>query len=60
MRRGAGLFEEMSGDRTRVEGTVNYPDPPGGAAGEKVAGILCSPQKSMRGDLRNFKGTSSI
>jgi uncharacterized membrane protein len=55
MTSGEVRFEEIAGDRTRVEVTMNYSDPPGGAVGEKVAGILSDPQKSMQEDLQNFR-----
>ena len=49
-------FQEVQPDRTRVEVTMNYADPPGGKAGELVANILSDPQKSTRQDLENFAG----
>ena len=55
MTSGEVRFEEIAGDRTRVEVTMNYSDPPGGKVGEAVAGILAHPQKSMREDLENFQ-----
>lgn len=55
MTSGEARFEELGGDRTRIEVTMNYADPPGGKAGEKVASILSDPSKSMRQDLENFE-----
>jgi uncharacterized membrane protein len=55
MTSGEVRFEELGSDLTRVEVTMNYSGPPGGAVVEKVAGILSDPQKSMREDLQNFK-----
>ena len=49
-------FQEVRPDRTRVEVTMNYADPPGGKAGEAVANILSDPEKSTRQDLENFAG----
>ena len=47
-------FQELGPERTRVEVTMNYADPPGGKVGEIVAGILSDPDKSAREDLQNF------
>lgn len=55
MTSGEVRFEEIASDRTRVEVTMNYADPPGGKVGEKVAGLLSDPQKSLQEDLRNFE-----
>lgn len=55
MTSGEVRFEELGPDRTRVEVTMNYADPPGGKAGEKVASILSDPSKSTRQDLENFE-----
>ncbi len=54
MTSGEVRFEEAGTNRTRIEVTMNYADPPGGKAGEVVAGILSNPEKSMREDLQNF------
>jgi uncharacterized membrane protein len=48
-------FEELSSERTGVEVTMNYSDPPGGAIGEKVTGILKDPAESMWEDPWNSK-----
>lgn len=56
MTSGEVTFQEVLPDRTRVEVTMNYSDPPGGKLGEAVAGILADPQKSMQKDLQNFAG----
>ncbi|MDN5696950.1 MAG: SRPBCC family protein [Rubrobacter sp.] len=55
MTSGEVRFEELGGDRTRIEVTMNYADPPGGKAGEKGASILSDPSKSTRKDLENFE-----
>lgn len=55
MTSGQVRFEPVSEGRTRVEVTIEYADPPGGKAGEAVAGILSDPQKSTREDLQNFE-----
>jgi len=47
-------FEETSPGRTRVEVTMNYANPPGGAVGEKVANILSNPERNLTEDLGNF------
>jgi uncharacterized membrane protein len=47
-------FEEVAPGRTRVEVTLNYADPPGGAVGEAVANILSNPERNLREDLQNF------
>ena len=47
-------FEEIQPDRTRVEVTMNYADPPGGKAGEVVADAISNPEREMREDLQNF------
>ena len=54
MTSGEARFEEISPGRTRVEVTMNYADPPGGAVGEAVANILSSPERNLRQDLENF------
>lgn len=47
-------LEEVSPGRTRIDVTMNYADPPGGAVGEAVANILSDPEKSLKNDLENF------
>jgi uncharacterized membrane protein len=54
MTSGEVTFQEVQPDRTRVELTMNYADPPGGKVGEAVANILSDPEKSTRQDLENF------
>ncbi len=54
MTSGEVKFEEIQSDRTRVELTMNYADPPGGKVGEALASILSDPEKSAREDLQNF------
>ena len=51
---GEARFEEVAPGRTRIEVTMNYADPPGGAVGEAVAGVLSSPERNLREDLENF------
>ena len=55
MTSGEVRLEELGPDRTRIEVTMNYADPPGGKVGEKVASILSDPSKSTRQDLENFE-----
>jgi uncharacterized membrane protein len=47
-------FEAVTPSRTRVDVTMNYADPPGGAVGEKVANILSNPERNLTEDLGNF------
>ncbi|HEV3477152.1 MAG TPA: SRPBCC family protein [Rubrobacteraceae bacterium] len=54
MTSGEARFEEVAPGRTRVEVTLNYADPPGGAVGEAVANILSNPERNLREDLQNF------
>ena len=54
MTSGEVRFEEIQPDRTRVEVTMNYADPPGGKAGEIVADVISNPEREMREDLQNF------
>ena len=54
MTSGEVTFQEVQPDRTRVELTMNYADPPAGKVGEAVANILSDPEKSTRQDLENF------
>lgn len=54
MTSGEVRFEEVAPGRTRVEVTMNYSDPPGGAVGEKVASILSNPERNLTEDLGNF------
>jgi uncharacterized membrane protein len=54
MTSGEVTFQEVQPDRTRVELTMNYADPPGGKVGEAVANILSDPERSTRQDLENF------
>jgi uncharacterized membrane protein len=54
MTSGEVRFEEVAPGRTRVEVTMNYADPPGGAVGETVANILSNPERSLTEDLGNF------
>ena len=54
MTSGEVRFEEVMPDRTRVDVTMNYSDPPGGKIGEVAANILSNPERSMQEDLQNF------
>ena len=54
MTSGEARFEEVASGRTRVEVTLNYADPPGGAVGEAVANILSNPERNLHEDLQNF------
>lgn len=54
MTSGEARFEEIAPDRTRVEVTMNYADPPGGKVGEVAANILSNPERNMQEDLQNF------
>jgi uncharacterized membrane protein len=54
MTSGEARFEEVAPGRTRVEVTMNYSDPPGGAVGEAVANVLSNPERNLREDLQNF------
>ena len=56
MTSGEVRLEEAAPGRTRVDVTMNYADPPGGAAGEAVANILSKPERNLREDLENFAG----
>ena len=47
-------FEEVGADRTRIDVTMNYSDPPGGKVGEVAANVLSNPEREMREDLENF------
>ena len=54
MTSGEARFEEVAPGRTRINVTMNYSDPPGGAVGEAVANILSNPERTLREDLQNF------
>jgi uncharacterized membrane protein len=54
MTSGEVRFEEILPDRTRVEVTMNYANPPGGKVGEVVAEAISNPERIMREDLQNF------
>jgi len=56
MTSGEVRFEETTPGRARVEVTMNYADPPGGAVGETVANILSNPERNLKEDLQNFAG----
>ena len=47
-------FEETAPERTRIDVTMNYSDPPGGKVGEVAANVLSSPGREMREDIENF------
>jgi uncharacterized membrane protein len=48
-------FQELGPERTRIEVTLNYADPPGGKIGEVGAKIVANPQVMVDQDLYNFK-----
>jgi uncharacterized membrane protein len=54
MTSGEVRFEEILPDRTCVEVTMNYADPPGGKVGEVVAEAVSNPERIVREDLQNF------
>jgi uncharacterized membrane protein len=54
MTSGEVRFEEVAPGRTRVDVTMNYADPPGGAVGEAVANVLSNPERILKEDLGNF------
>ena len=56
MTSGVARFEEVAPGRTRIDVTMNYSDPPGGAVGEAVANVLSNPERNLREDLQNFAG----
>ena len=48
-------FRELGPERTRVEVTMNYADPPGGRLGEVGSRLVSNPQVMVDQDLYNFK-----
>lgn len=54
MTSGEVRFEETTPNRTRVDVTMNYANPPGAAVGEAVASILADPEESLNQNLANF------
>ncbi len=48
-------FRELGPERTRVEVTMNYSDPPGGKLGEVGSRVVTNPQLMMDQDLQYFK-----
>src|ERR671917_3839 len=48
-------FQELRPERTRVEVTMNYADPPGGRLGEVGSRLVSNPQVMVDQDLYNFK-----
>ena len=54
MTSGEVRFEEATPDRTRIEVTMNYADPPGGKVGEVAAEVLQNPEREVREDLQSF------
>ena len=48
-------FQELGENRTRVEVSMNYADPPGGKLGEVGAKLVANPQVMVDQDLQNFK-----
>jgi uncharacterized membrane protein len=54
MTSGEARFDEVAPGRTRIEVTMNYSDPPGGAVGEAIANVLSNPERNLGEDLQNF------
>ncbi len=48
-------FQELGPERTRIEVTMNYLDPPGGRLGEVGSRLVANPQLMMDQDLQYFK-----
>jgi uncharacterized membrane protein len=48
-------FQELGPERTRIEVTMNYSDPPGGKLGEVGSKLVANPQAMMDQDLLYFK-----
>jgi uncharacterized membrane protein len=48
-------FQELGPERTRVEVTMNYADPPGGKIGEVGSRVFANPQVMVDQDLYHFK-----
>jgi uncharacterized membrane protein len=48
-------FQEFGPERTRIEVTMNYSDPPGGKLGEVGSRFVANPQAMMDQDLMYFK-----
>ena len=54
MTSGEVRFQETAPDRTRIEVTMNYADPPGGKVGEVAAEVLQNPEREVREALQSF------
>ena len=48
-------FQELGPERTRIEVTMNYADPPGGRLGEVGSRFVANPQAMVDQDLHYFK-----
>jgi uncharacterized membrane protein len=48
-------FQELGPERTRIEVTMNYADPPGGRIGEVGSRLVANPQLMVDQDLQYFK-----
>ena len=48
-------FQELGPDRTRIDVTMNYANPPGGKVGEAASKAVANPKLMMEQDLRNFR-----
>lgn len=48
-------FQELGPERTRIEVTMNYSDPPGGKLSEAGSRLVANPQTMMDQDLMYFK-----
>ena len=48
-------FQELGPDKTKLEVTMKYADPPGGKLGEAASRITSGPKAILEQDLRNFR-----
>jgi uncharacterized membrane protein len=55
MTSGEARFEEVAPGRTRIDVTMNYSDPPGGAVGEAVANVLSNPERNLKEACRTSR-----
>jgi uncharacterized membrane protein len=53
MTSGEARFEEVAPGCTRIDVTMNYSDPPGGAVAEAVANVPSNSERNLREDLQN-------
>ncbi len=52
---GVVRFREASPNRTQVDVTMEYADPPGGRVGEMASRVVANPKLQLEQDLRNLK-----